>query len=617
MLLILSVIVLAGWAFDLRGLETFVPQSEATKANTAIAMMLAAVGMLRRDHRDLPVYSILVCVIGALTLGEYFSYSNFGIDQLLVRDTHYFFYPGRMSQYTSMGLVLVGLALLSMRSERVMLREFSRALAAAAGTLGLIVLMSHALATPALNLVGPHRNVAVPTAIGFTIAAIGVQYANPREGLVRLLHADNPGGAMLRRLLPAALVATMTLALVVTHARRQFRWEAGFSLALVGAVVAGCLITVIMLTAAALEREDQALRESERRFQLAANSAPVMIWMAGTDKLCDYFNEPWLRFTGRPLEEELGNGWINGVHPEDREECAKTYADSLDRREPFQMEYRVRRHDGEYRWILDRGMPRFIDGSFAGYIGSCIDVTDRKLAEEALADLERRVFNAQEEERSRIARELHDDINQRIAMLTMDVASLARLEPASDSSRQSSIDSAVDQLRSLSSEIQAISRRLHSSQLEYLGLATAAGALCREVSTRCQVEIDFQCAPELPGLPKNISLSLYRVLQEALQNAIKHGGARTIAVNLAGNAGEVRMSVSDRGVGFDLKMAEKKHGLGLISMRERMRLVQGEFAVDSKPGQGTTIRCRVALGTENPTTPLEYDTETYTSGGLT
>src|SRR4051812_20029530 len=211
LLFIISLIVLTGWGFDLPASERFVPQSVGTKANSAVAILLTAVALFRRDHRDLPVYSIPVALIGALTLGEYFSYSNFRIDELLVHDTHYFLYPGRMSQYTSMGFVCLGLSLLSMRSRSLVLREVSRALAAAAGTLGLIVLVSHGFATPSLNLIAPPRNVAVPTAISFTIAAIGVQYANPLEGLVRLLHADNSGGVMLRRLLPAALISTLAL----------------------------------------------------------------------------------------------------------------------------------------------------------------------------------------------------------------------------------------------------------------------------------------------------------------------------------------------------------------------------------------------------------------------
>jgi PAS domain S-box-containing protein len=605
MIFVISVIVLVGWAFDLRGLESFVPQSAGTKVNSAVALILAAIGLLRRDHRDLPIYSILVSLIGALTLGEYLSNSDFGIDQLIVRDTHYFAFPGRMSQYTSVGFVFLGLSLLSMRSQRVTLRELSRALAAATGTLGLIVLVSHILATPALNLVGPHRNVAVPTAIGFTIAAIGVQYANPLEGLVRLLHADNPGGVTLRRLLPAALLATLVLALVVTHADRQFRWEAGFSLTLVGAVVAACLVTVIVLTATALERENRARQESEQRFLVAANSAPVKIWMSGTDKLRIYFNQRWLQFRGRTLQEELGNGWVEGVHPDDLRECMSTYVDSFDRRERFQMEYRLRRHDGEYRWVFDTGVPRFLDGTFAGYIGSCIDVTDHKLAEEALVHLERKVINAQEEERSRIARELHDDINQRVALVIWELSSLDETKAASKSNVRGAVDSAVNQLRKVANDIQAISRRLHASHLEYLGLATAAGVLCKEMAAQQQIEIHLECDPQFPRLPKNISLSLYRVLQEALQNAIKHSGARRIDVHLAESANEARLSVSDRGLGFDPERSDKKQGLGLISMRERIRLVQGEFVIDSEPGRGTTIRCRVAIGTGSPTEQLE------------
>jgi PAS domain S-box-containing protein len=121
------------------------------------------------------------------------------------------------------------------------------------------------------------------------------------------------------------------------------------------------------------KQAEAALRETELRFRLVADTAPVLIWMSGPDKLCNYFNQPWLEFTGRPLEMELGNGWAEGVHPEDLEMCLDTYTRAFGRHEPFRMEYRLRRHDGEHRWVFDQGVPRFnFDGSFAGYIGSCM-----------------------------------------------------------------------------------------------------------------------------------------------------------------------------------------------------------------------------------------------------
>src|SRR5881409_3445564 len=122
---------------------------------------------------------------------------------------------------------------------------------------------------------------------------------------------------------------------------------------------------------------EEELRESEARFRAMADTAPVMIWVSGADKLCTFFNKGWLDFTGRPLEEELGNRWAEGVDREDLDRCVSTYENSFNARQPFTMEYRLRRSDGEYRWVLDTGTPRFADdGTFLGYIGSCIDVTE-------------------------------------------------------------------------------------------------------------------------------------------------------------------------------------------------------------------------------------------------
>ena len=139
------------------------------------------------------------------------------------------------------------------------------------------------------------------------------------------------------------------------------------------------------------KRAEQALRESEERFRSLADATPVLIWGSDTDKQCNYFNKQWLDFTGRTIEQEIGEEWTQSVHPDDLERCLETYVTALEARTPFTIEYRLRRHDGKYRWVLDNGVPRFApEGMFSGYIGSCIDITDRKRIEEELRKSDRR-----------------------------------------------------------------------------------------------------------------------------------------------------------------------------------------------------------------------------------
>jgi PAS domain S-box-containing protein len=342
------------------------------------------------------------------------------------------------------------------------------------------------------------------------------------------------------------------------------------------------------------QRAQIELQESEGRFRLVANTAPVLIWMSGTDKLRTYFSKPWLDFTGRINEQELGNGWAQGIHPDDLQRCLDSYTHSFDRRKKFKMEYRLRRYDGEYRWIQDIGVPRFNpDGSFAGYIGSCIDVTDGRMAQEALAGVSRKLIEVQERERTRIARDLHDDIAQRIALLAIGLDEFQESLPESASEALAHLDALRSQTAQLATDVQAISHGLHSSRLEHLGIVAAMKGFCREFAEKQQIEIDFRTSDLPEAVSPETSICLFRVLQEALQNAAKHSGVRHFEVELSQDSAEIQLTVSDHGAGFDPESALKGCGLGLTSMQERLRLINGCLSIKSQLGRGTRVNARV------------------------
>jgi PAS domain S-box-containing protein len=341
------------------------------------------------------------------------------------------------------------------------------------------------------------------------------------------------------------------------------------------------------------------LRESEERFRLVANAAPVMLWMSDPDSLCTYVNRRWLDFTGRTMEVELGNGWVESVHPEDRQRCTEIYTQAFDRREPYTIEYRLRRHDGEYRWIFDSAVPRFNqDGSFAGYICSAVDVTDRKRVEEALSSLGGRLIEAQEQERRHIARELHDDISQTLVMLSLELQQFAGLLSDSQITFRDRLDSLLKRVSKVATNVHGLSHRLHSSGLDTIGLVAAMRGFCRELAEQRDVQIDFTHNAIPDALPQAVSLCLFRVLQEGLSNAVKHSGARQFEARLQRVSDELRLTIRDPGVGFDPGMAMYNEGIGLISMRERVNLVKGTMSLISKPQGGTEITVCVPVSVE-------------------
>ncbi len=247
---------------------------------------------------------------------------------------------------------------------------------------------------------------------------------------------------------------------------------------------------------------------------------------------------------------------------------------------------------GVERWILDTGLPRFSGKDFDGYVGSAVDITRLGQARAELSNLSRHLMQAQERERAALAKTLHEDVCQRIMALTLRLHNLQGAAP--DGEVQAVVADISEKLASLVGEIAAVPDPVHQ-RLELLGLTTAARGFCQDLSARSDVAVHFQDEDVPRYLPSDIALALFRVLQEAAVNAVVHSAAREVWVSVRGTAAEIRLQIVDRGVGFDTQRAVPSGGVGLVAIRERLKLVNGDSVIVSRPGEGTRVEAWVPL----------------------
>ncbi len=369
----------------------------------------------------------------------------------------------------------------------------------------------------------------------------------------------------------------------------------------------------------------RALRESELHFRTLANNGQALIWTAGLDKLCDYFNEPWLRFTGRPLEKELGNGWAEGVHPDDFERCLDIYVTAFDRREAFSMEYRLRHASGEYRWIVDQGTPRYdSEGVFVGYIGHCLDINETKQNQQALRlakEAAEAANKTKNEFLANMSHEIRTPLNGILGMLQL--LDTTRLDEEQRRYLLAAAQSSKRLTRLLSdildfSRIEAGMLAVQRAQFAVEGLRRAAlelfGLTAREKGVALTVDI-------LPGVPRVLvgdEARLLQILFNLIGNALKFTRQGEVRVEVSLLPGcmptdcRLLFSIEDTGIGITDELlanifepftqAEGAYtrrfqgaGLGLAIVRRLIGLLGGSLCVDNS-GPGTLMAVALPFG---------------------
>jgi PAS domain S-box-containing protein len=401
----------------------------------------------------------------------------------------------------------------------------------------------------------------------------------------------------------------------VSETGRDGCYDAYYSPLMLGERVVGGLAILRDVTQS--RRAAQAARESEARFQSMADASPVLLWMSGTDGLCTFFNQTWLDFTGRSLAQEWGVGWAEGVHFEDLQLCLDTYMAAFNGRQRFEMEYRLRRHDGEFRWILDRGVPRYTpDGTFAGYIGSCVDIEDRKRLENEL----RRAVQARDEFLAIASHELKTPLTS----LQLQLASLMRnrarahgsvLDVARLDERIDVLDRQTKRMTRLVNDLLDVSR-ISGGRLELELQRTDLSALVLEVVERFRDDLAAAHCPVhvevTPGIEGNWDrMRLEQVVSNFLSNGIKYGRGRPIELSLRVEGPAAVLRVTDHGIGiapenyariferFGRAVSAQQYGglgLGLWIVATVIEAMNGRVRVDSSLGEGSTFVAELPIG---------------------
>jgi len=341
--------------------------------------------------------------------------------------------------------------------------------------------------------------------------------------------------------------------------------------------------------AQALRQRDKELNEAQRLAQTGSwqwdPGSDAVTWSAELYRLAGY--NPELPPPSFKDHEQF-------FAPESWERLKQSAERALRTGVPYELDLDSKRSDGTRIWLTSRG-EAVVDASGDPIClrGTTQDITDRKLSEEALRALSGRLITAQEQERARIARELHDDLSQRMALLQISLEQFKQSIPGLSSQAQQQLHGIAEIVTEVSSDIHGLSHQLHPARLDTLGLVDALKGFCREFSGQHKLQVQFLHS-RIPGqIPKEVTLCLYRIAQEALWNVVKHSGAAEAEVELSANANQIDLCISDSGQGFDVESAKGVPGLGLISMRERLRLVGGDLSIESEPSHGTRIRARI------------------------
>jgi PAS domain S-box-containing protein len=360
-----------------------------------------------------------------------------------------------------------------------------------------------------------------------------------------------------------------------------------------------------------------------------ADTAPVMIWMSGTDTRSTYFNKPWLEFTGRSIDRELGIGWSEIIHPDDLERCLQTYGDAFKARREFEMECRQLRYDGVYRWVLGRGRPMHTDdGTFVGYVGSCIDVTERKAAQarrerllvegvryymveredivERMQRLRQQCDDQQrerllEEERRRLVREMHEHVEQALFAIGL-AATAATAKPPSDPGVQPLL-TALGQVNELATagaqQLREAIFALHHADVQGRGLEPALLQLAADFRRKTGIEADVASTGARRRLPTVVAETLYSVAREGLANVEHHAHAAAVVLGLHIDWRSVTLSIQDDGDGASLEawpgVGNSTTRFGLRILRERVLSQNGSFFAGPSPEGVFLVRTTLPL----------------------
>ena len=339
----------------------------------------------------------------------------------------------------------------------------------------------------------------------------------------------------------------------------------------------------------------KALGMRQEWLALAAHELQLGLWYWDdlTQKL--YWDKKTREMFGAPPGGEVTwQTFFHALHPDDREGVLGLCRQALKKRAPFILDLRAIRPDGSVRWISGRGTchcdqtgePRSVIGVFS-------DITEHREAEQKCAELSGRLINAQEEERRYLARELHDDFSQKLAVLANDLENTAEMVANSPiAAKLRELWTIVD---GIGADLHLLSHRLHSSTLEILGLTAAVGSLCKEIEKQHGVEIDFDHQDIPRSISPEIALGLFRIIQEGLRNVSKHSQALRAEVRLKGSPEALFLSLSDDGVGFEVSTSLATDGIGIRSMQERARMLGGRFEIRSRPMRGTQISVRIPV----------------------